>query len=260
MFSLNSEGNMRVAFRAFVVVACSIWGVQSSSAADILVVGAEFAQIYERNETGEFTGLGVEILRSIARQNGDTLSFQILPWARAQKMVEDNQAQILVGPYKTTQRETRFVFAEKPFYRDEMVFYALKLAKFQWDGRYSSLQDKRIGVINGWAYGAQFEAQRKTLKIESANSLRNALLMLKAKHIDVLASNLRNTEALLNSLELAGEISAVANVIDSQDGYFAYCKQVSCDQLRVRFDSLFARLRESGELSKMAQTFKLRMP
>ncbi|MFZ6750973.1 substrate-binding periplasmic protein [Undibacterium sp. Ren11W] len=251
---------MRVAFQAFVVIACWMWGVQPSLAADILVVGAEFAQIYERNETGEFTGLGVEILRSMARQNGDTLSFQILPWARAQKMVETNQAQILVGPYKTADRETRFVFAEKAFYRDDMVFYALKLAKFQWDGSYSALQDKRIGVINGWAYGAQFEEQRKTMKIESANSLRNALLMLKAKHIDVLASNVRNTEALLNSLDLAKDISAVANVIDNQDGYFAYCKHVSCDQLRVRFDSLFARLKESGELAKMAQTFKLRLP
>ena len=44
---------------------------------------------------------------------------------RAQAMVEAGLADILVGPYRTPERERRFAFAARPFYRDHMVFTAL---------------------------------------------------------------------------------------------------------------------------------------
>ncbi|MES2071218.1 MAG: transporter substrate-binding domain-containing protein [Pseudomonadota bacterium] len=229
---------------------------------ELLVVGTEFASVYERSASGEFSGLGVEIVRAIARQTGDTVKFEIYPWARAQFMVEQDQAHILVGPYKTAEREARFFFAARGFYRDYMVFYVRNSggANLQWDGNYQSMRGYRVGVVNGWVYGAKFESMRPSLKPEVANSLTNALNMLNARRIDYLASNLRNTEALLKSMGLASEFAVLDQIIDTQDGYLAFCKKSACDALRTQFDHAFEQLRTSGELAKMARSFNVRIP
>ncbi|MES2049705.1 MAG: transporter substrate-binding domain-containing protein [Pseudomonadota bacterium] len=232
----------------------------STYSADVLVVGTEFAQIFERDASGEFNGLGVEIIRALAKQSGDTVTFQIFPWARAQWMVENNQAQILVGPYKTAEREAKFSFAYRAFYRDDMVFYVKKSSDLHWDGNYSSLNNLKIATVNGWVYGKQFEANRPALKAEMVYSLTGGLKMLLVNRFDLLASNVRNTEALTKSLGLANDVIALAPIIDNENGYLAYCKQAACDSLRVRFDELFERLRASGELGKLAQYYGVRLP
>lgn len=228
--------------------------------AEVLVVGTEFAQIFERDASGEFTGLGVEIVRALAKQSGDTVSFQIFPWARAQWMVENNQAQILVGPYKTAEREAKFSFASRAFYRDDMVFYVKKGSDMRWDGSYSSLHGLKIATVNGWVYGKQFESNRPALKVEMIYSLTSGLKMLQVNRFDLLASNVRNTETLAKSLGLSNDVVALAPIIDNENGYLAYCKQAACDALRLRFDELFERLRASGELGKLAQYYGVRLP
>jgi polar amino acid transport system substrate-binding protein len=228
--------------------------------AEVLVVGTEFAQIFERDASGEFSGLGVELIRAMAKQSGDTVTFQIYPWARAQLMVETNQAQILVGPYKTVEREAKFSFASKAFYRDDMVFYVKKKADLHWNGNYQSLHGKTIGLINGWVYGKQFEANRSALKAEMVYSLTSGLKMLLADRFDFLASNVRNTESMAKTLGLTNEILALVPIIDNENGYLAYCKTALCDSLRMRFDEIFERMRVSGELGKLAQYYNVRLP
>ncbi|HTD03649.1 substrate-binding periplasmic protein [Undibacterium sp.] len=243
-----------------------------ASARELRVVGAEFASVYERNAAGEFGGLGVEIVKAIALQTGDTVRFEMYPWARAQLMVERNEADILVGPYKTREREARFSFAARGFYRDYMVFYVRngsgyqggdngnQGARLQWDGNYRSLRGRKIVVVNGWTYGPKFESARSFLQPEVANSLTNALNMLHAGRIDYLASNLRNTEALLKTNGLGSEFTVLDQILDTQDGYLAYCRQSACDALRRQFDQGFEHLRSSGELAKMARGYNVLTP
>ena len=233
---------------------------QIACAAQVLAVGTEFASVFERTASGEFIGLGADIIRAIARQNGDEVRFEIYPWARAQWMVENEQAQILIGPYKTAEREAKFAFSRRAFYRDLMVLYARKGAALTWDGNYTNLPGKRLGVINGWVYGTHFESVRPVLKPVLANTLTNGVNMLLAKRVDLLAANMRNTEAVLKAMGNNNDLQVLEPFIDIQDGYLAYCKNTACEQLRTRYDELFEQLRDSGSLQLMARRLNVRLP
>ncbi|WP_295757073.1 ABC transporter substrate-binding protein [Undibacterium sp.] len=251
---------MPTVFIQYAVFCLGLSGLPTAYSAEILVVGTEFAQIFERDVSGEFTGFGVEIIRAMAKKTGDTVNFQIFPWARAQWMVENNQAQILVGPYKTVEREAKFFFASRAFYRDDMVFYVKKSTNVFWDGSYLSLRDSKIAVINGWVYGKQFESKRPELKLEMVYSLNSGIKMLLASRFDFLASNVRNTDAIAKNLGLTNDIVALSPIIDHENGYFAYCKQAVCDSLRWRFDEIFESMKTNGELAKIAQYYAVRLP
>ncbi|BBB67274.1 ABC transporter substrate-binding protein [Undibacterium sp. YM2] len=234
--------------------------VTLAHAGQVLAVGTEFANVFERTPTGEFTGLGADIIRALARQNGDEVKFEIYPWARAQWMVEHEQAQILIGPYKTAEREAKYGFARRAFYRDIMALYIRKGSDLSWDGNYASMPGLKLGVINGWVYGPQFESLRATVKPVVANTLTNGLNMLLAKRVDYLASNMRNTEATMKTMGIGNELQMIEPFMDMQDGYLAYCKNANCEQLRLRYDELYEQLRDGGILQLMARRLGVRLP
>lgn len=223
-----------------------------ASPRELLVVGSHFAKVYERAD-GAFTGLGPDILRALSAQLGQPLHFDLVPWARAQSMVAKGQADLLVGPYKSPERLALFSFSERPFYADQMVFYARAGEVFEWDGQFASLRNKRIVAINGWAYGSQFDEARTALRVSVTNSVESALAMLAHGRVDLFATNRRNTEGVVPLLELEGKVAPLARVITLQRGYFAFPRRPEYDAALARFDRAFNDFSDSGELRKMAR-------
>lgn len=231
-----------------------------ATARELLVVGAHFDRVFERRADGEFTGMGPDLVRLVARRNNDTVRFQIYPWARAQAMVGQGMADILVGPYKSAERLERLAFSRAAFYRDDMVFYQLAGANNTWQGDYAALEDKAIVVMNGWAYGPGFDAARPRLRVSVANNVENGVLMLTHKHVALFASNRRNTEPVLAQLRLEKQVQALPHAIQVQDGYFAFPRRASHDALRTGFDAAFDALIENGDLKRLSQRYDVDIP
>lgn len=219
---------------------------------ELLVVGAHFARVYER-EDQKFTGLGPEILRSIAPELGQPVHFDLFPWARAQSMVAHGQADLLVGPYKSPERLAAFTFCERPFYVDEMVFYERSPSVFEWNGDFAALKHKRVVAINGWAYGEKFDAARKILNISLTNSVEGALTMLARGRVDLFATNRRNTEPVIATLALAGQVAPLDHIITLQRGYFAFPKRPEYEIVVERFDRAFNAFVDAGELGQLGR-------
>lgn len=236
------------------LVACA------AQAKEFLVVGTTFARIYEQTETGEFIGLGAELARSIAQQQGLTLKFGIYPWARAQEMVANGSADVLVGPYKTPAREARFAFADQPFYQDNMVFYKLASSKASWDGSYESLKGKRLVAVLGWVYGTPFDQERAGLGVTNANTVESGLTMLLNNRMDFFVANERNTTAGMASLGKYDQFAVVSPMIGREVGYFAFTKDAEHEELRQAFNAGLAKLIDSGEYAAMAKRFSITVP
>jgi polar amino acid transport system substrate-binding protein len=248
---------LRIVFISSVLLAlCS----PTVDARELLVVGTHFPRIFERTPEGAYVGLGADVVRQVAKQSGDTARFEIYPWARAQAMVEQGIADVLVGPYKTPDRELRFPFSERAFYQDRMQFFVKKGSALSWDGDYTSLRGKRIAAINGWAYGALFDQARTKLFVSNAATVENGLNMLTHDHVDMLATNWRNTEAAVRALNMVGKVVPVERVIDVQDGYFAFSKKTENEGLRQRFNYAFNSMIERGELARLARKLDVNIP
>ena len=226
---------------------------------ELLVVGAHFARVYERADD-RFTGMAPEILRAIAHDLGQPLHFDLVPWARAQSMVAKGQADLLVGPYKSPERLALFSFSERAFYLDEMVFYARSGELFDWDGKFESLRQKRIVCINGWAYGAAFDAARSRLHLNVTNSVEAALAMLAHDRVDLFATNRRNTEGVVPLLDLDGKVAPLERIITTQRGYFAFPKLPEYEAVLARFDRAFNAYADAGELQKLGRRAGVQIP
>lgn len=250
---------MRTALLRLALSAC-LSALPAAQAAELLAVGTEFRNVFERTPSGEFIGLGVDVVRALAQQAGDTVRFEIYPWPRAQAMVELGQAEILIGPYKTPEREARFSFLERAFYQDRMVFFARSGSLREWRGKYDNLDGIHIAAISGWVYGAAFDHARPKLKVSNAPKLENGVLMLVHGRVELLAANRRNIEPVLQSLRLQNAVVELSPIIDVQNGYLAFPRNVQFDALRLRYNQAFNQLVDRGELARLGRKHDVQLP
>lgn len=233
-------------------------------ARELLVAGGQFPRIYEPGEGGDATpgGLGVELLSRAAARLGLSLRFTLYPWPRAQALVERGQADILVGPYRTPEREARFLFSAQPFYEDALVFYARREASpGLWRGDYAELAQRTVGQVQGWAYGEAFEQARTQLPhLTTVRDVSTGLQMLRLARLDLLASNERNTEPVLTQLGLADQLLPVGPALGQLRGHFAFPRDARGQALRDALDQVFAEMRARGELRELSRRWKVKIP
>jgi polar amino acid transport system substrate-binding protein len=222
---------------------------------ELLAVGTTFPGIFERDAQGNFLGLGVDLVRTLCSMQGDTVKFSIEPWTRAQETVANAEADILIGPYLTPEREKRLAFMEHPFYEDNMVFYVNANSNLRWDGQYTSLIGKRIVTIRGWVYGEQFDRQRPNLNVEVTSTIESAMLMLAANRMDFLAVNERNAYRELSKPEIRFTVSKITPTIGVQVGYIAVPIDAQHADLLSSLNAGFKNLIRSGQFATMAAKY-----
>lgn len=233
---------------------------QPAAIRELRVVGTHFERIYERRSNGEFAGMGVELVRLAARQFGYQVRFELFPWRRAQLLVTQGVADVLVGPYKAPERLKTMQFSKQPFFQDQVAFYVRAREIPLWEGDYATLKGKRIATLNGWSYGPAFTAALPALNTSVTNTVENGLRMLLHNHVDLFASNRRDTDPVIVALGMTDQLLALAPLIDIQDAYFAFSLRPRHAGLPAQFDRLLAELKAGGELSKLARRYQVDIP
>lgn len=253
-------------WRALVRIATLLLGAGLCTLATALeqnelrVAGTRFAQIYEIGADGAIQGLAVDLLNQLFAGSAQSLRFEILPWQRAQLMVERDEAQILVGPYRNPDRERRYLFSQQAFYEDPMLFYARRGQCQNWSGHLEQMAPGRIAVVQGWSYGDGFDQQRNRLQPATARDLDVGLKMLALGRIDWLASNERNARPLLLAMGLSEQLEACQPAFASMRGYFAFPRTAQGARLRDQLDAAMERLKRGGQLRELAQRWQLPLP
>ena len=114
----------------------------------VRIVGTTFARLFEPGADGaKPLGLAVDLLEAILIPAGHTPRYEFYPWLRAQSMIEHGPAQVLVGPYRTPERERLMRFSRQAFYEDALVFYARRREEGLWWGDFQALQRLSIGAV-----------------------------------------------------------------------------------------------------------------
>lgn len=242
------------------LAAPSALAVPAAASRRLLAVGATFPRLLEARGDGSPQGLAVELLGRLTQRLGLPLQLQLYPWARAQQMVMQGQADVLVGAYRTSQREARLHFSQ-PFFEDQVVFYARRGAEPQWRGDYAALATVAVGQIQGWAYGPDFEQARDQLKhLSTVRDLPSGLEMLRRGRIDLLASTVRDTEPLLQLLAAPDRPVALRPPLARLSGHFAFRGDPQGQAWARVMDELLTQLRVRGELQALARKWQVSLP
>nr|WP_289848874.1 transporter substrate-binding domain-containing protein [Paraglaciecola arctica] len=232
--------------------------VTQAKSNEILFVGSSFPVILQQTKNGQITGLASDIISQIMSSMDMPYKIIIVPWKRAQTMIENGQADVIIGPYKTAKREALFDFSAHPFYKDKMVLFAHRSNTIQWTGNLSTLQGKTLGVPLGWTGGENYESSKHLINIYNVPRLRNGIQMVVKKRIDFVLANLRNAEFIISNEKLAKDLQLLLPEIQSTNGYFGFSKTSNNSSFKRMFSDELSKLFNQGEISRLNRQYGLR--
>jgi len=227
-------------------------------AAPLRAVGTQFARVFEGGDGLPAHGLAVDVLNIVF---GADLHCEFVPWPRAQLMLEQGEADILVGPYRTPERETRMLFSVRPLFSDTILWYVRRSEEATCSTDMQSLLPLPIAAVRGWAYGSQFERARPLFRqLTWVPSMEAGLQMLARGRVTRFAGNDRDCEPVLQKLGLEAEITRCPMPLDVLHSHMAFGLSWAGQQLAQRYDAAFEAWLHEPTAAEVYRRWNIRRP
>lgn len=232
--------------------------MKPARATPLRAVGSQFARIFEGAEGQAPKGLAVDLLGQLF---GDNVRCEWLPWSRAQLMIEQGEADILIGPYRTPEREVRMLFSVRSFYSDAMVWYARRGEEGRWTGEVAELLQTPVAAVRGWAYGSRFERMKTSMsQLTWVQNVDAGLQMLTKKRVELFAANDRNCQPVLQRLNLVDAVGRCSPPLDVLHGHMAFARSASGDEIARRYDQAFEQWLRTGSAAELYRRWGVDRP
>lgn len=230
----------------------------TAQAASLRCVGAAFPFVFEGSDA-QPSGVAVDLLAALQARLGFNCRYEIMPWKRAQFLIESGQADLLIGPYRTQDRIGKMLFVGLPFYMDAMRFYR-RTGGLAWRGDWRALQGQPIGVTRGWTLGQRYEANKAALTLDEGDTLEQGFRKLMSDRVALVASNERNARVEIQHLGLEGQVEPSGPPLQQSGGYFALAPRYAGQPLARALDKALTDLVKSGQVKAVSEQHGLAFP
>lgn len=153
-----------------------------------------------------FGGAYTEIVRELAKRTDNELEIVQCPIKRCLKMIQDGQADIIIGIQASPEREAYIHFLRTPYRKlsSDKVFYVPK-GKASLVRSYNDLKTLRIGVKNGTQYFDRFDNDTQLSK-DGAKDAEASFKKLVRGRVDTVVMAEDQGEAIVYSMQLQNEL------------------------------------------------------
>ncbi|WP_413558133.1 substrate-binding periplasmic protein [Bdellovibrio sp. HCB209] len=207
-------------------------------------------------------GYMVEVATKIFEKNGHKVNFSMVNWARAVSETRRNKATAILGANFNDAPD--FVFPAKTLGHGQDFFFVKKESNWSYKG-YASLAGKRIGVINGYAYGGDMdriikENQGTFISISGEHPLEQILKMMDSKRLDAFIENHIVMRTSLTNLGInPDDYKAVSGTVANDTKlYMAFSPtNKKSEEYAKIFSRGISEMRQNGELAKVLTKYNI---
>ena len=207
--------------------------------------------VYEDN--GQYRGLDYETTAIVFQRLGIEVEWQFLPWKRCLAMLETGQADGALDIFHSVERDSTLLYPSEPLSEVQFVlFYANDRPH-----PFRTLDDLRgltIGTSPGYMYSQEF-SESTVFQHEPAPSHEANFGKLVRGRIDLLITDRRVGQHLLDELHLHDQISENPTVISSNSQYLALRRNVGMDLLVQRFGAELKRFKREPAYASLSALY-----
>lgn len=230
--------------------------------ADTISFRSDYWCPYVCNPYSSRPGYMVEIVRQVFEKNGHKVEFKLSNWVHAIKETRSNKAQALLGCSETDAPD--FIFPQKHLGIIRNAYFTTKDSTWSHQGRHS-LQNKRIGVINGYSYGDSIDnliqSRHKTfIPFSGERPLNQMIKTIQSGRIDGFIENPVVLQFSLAEMNLPADTVKVAGWVETHDPFLFAGFSPNNPKSKLYAEMLskgIDDLRRSGELRRILEKYNL---
>jgi polar amino acid transport system substrate-binding protein len=245
------------------LLALSLLGAAAAPAAaaeTIVIAGDEWCPYNCKPESAN-PGFCVELAREIFAAKGIAVKYVVLPWDQAVKDARAGKINAIIGALPEDAPD--FVFPEREIGFSKNLFVVRNGVGWQYAGL-DSLKGKKIGVIEGYAYGngldEYFKANPGIAQVAGGEDAKDLLMKwLLAKKIDAFIDDHYVIFSFAKERDALGLIRTAGSPGEAEGVYLAFSPAVpgSAKHAKVLSDGIVA-LRKSGRYAEIVGKYGIR--
>ncbi|TVT86667.1 ABC transporter substrate-binding protein [Pseudomonas sp. H3(2019)] len=207
--------------------------------------------VYEEN--GQPLGLDYETTAIVFKRLGIEVEWQFLPWKRCLAMLDQGLADGVLDIFHSNERDATLLYPAEPLSEVEFVlFYANDRPH-----PFRTLEDLRgltIGTSPGYLYSQDFRDSPLFTR-EPAPTHEANFGKLQRGRIDLLITDRRVGQTLLDTLKLRDQISESPTVISHQSQFLALRRNAGMDLLVQRFGAELKRFKREPAYAQLSARY-----
>lgn len=203
------------------------------------------------------SGLSVSIVSAALDKMGISYTLKVYPWARSLYLVEQGVVDGVINLYMTPERQKVLDYCSEPLFSERVFLFTRSGSGIQWNGDFSSIAGRRLGVALGFSYGTRADAAKASgkLNILEFYTLQENIKALMDGKVDVVLSDIDVARSLARSVGKEAMLVALSPVVENVYSYVAFSKLRHLQPLRDRLDGVLRTMRENGEIALLVQQY-----
>ncbi|VEF13394.1 extracellular solute-binding protein [Pseudomonas fluorescens] len=208
---------------------------------------------YVYEEGGKNLGLDYETTAIVFKRLGIEVDWQFLPWKRCLSMLETGQADGALDIFHSAERDLTLLYPSEPLSDVEFVMFYANDRPHPFN-TLEELKGLTIGTSPGYLYSPDF-SDSKLFTREPAPTHEANFGKLVRGRIDLLITDRRVGQHLLDELNIRDQISENPTVISRQSQFLAVRRNAGMDLLVQRFGAELKRFKREPAYAELSARY-----
>lgn len=207
--------------------------------------------VYEEN--GKALGLDYDTTAIVFKRLGIEVEWQFLPWKRCLSMLEQGQADGALDIFHSEERDATLLYPGEPLSDVQFVMFYAKERPHP----FRTLEDLRgltIGTSPGYLYSDDFRNSTLFTREPAPSHEANFGKLVRGR-IDLLITDRRVGQHLLDELNIRDKISENPTVISQQSQFLAVRRNAGMDLLVQRFGAELKRFKREPAYAELSARY-----
>lgn len=236
----------------WVLIMLWLAGVPAVSSAETIILGAENDWVPYANEDG--TGMSNEIVRAAYQAVGINVSFQVGPYNRLLKSVEEGALLGVFNVPKEHSNQDLFIFGKTPLFTAFSAYYQSRDNPLAAKKKEDLVHGEKVGVVFEYGYGDFFARNDRIEKIGVRSDLLNLRKLAKGR-IDATILYDKTAKKLIDENGLNDKIEKAFDS-ESAEIYVAFSKTFpKAQHYADKLDEGLAAIKASGQYQKIVDAY-----
>jgi len=251
--------------RAGILASCAAIALMVAAGtvrADTITVVSDYWYPYNGEPRAKREGYKIDLLRWIAKANGDTIDYRLLDWELSlQRTLAGNGGDCVVGA--TEGDAPDHVRTERPWGQSLNTFYG-HVDRMPEIPSLDALRSLRVGIVADYAYGDDIDALlaedgMQVLRVQSSRRAVPLLVMrLATKQVDVIIEDVNVATVALNEIDMEDSIKPIeVDFVEPDDLFVACTPNARGRDIIAKLNRGMARARAEGELKRILDSYEL---
>ncbi|WP_159084727.1 substrate-binding periplasmic protein [Dongshaea marina] len=200
-------------------------------------------------------GPGVDIINAVTKSMGDSATFKIYPWSRAQDLVKKGKVDglFLLGKNK---KRMEWLYYTPPIITTEYGFFVQTSAPLQYKAP-SDIKGMKVGVFgpSNTSNSLNKLAKQVDIKVDMTNKNEAVFKKLSSGRVDAVYSNRDVGNSIIKKLGITNLRYAGAQKPVTY--YIAFSKEGFAEGTVKSFNEHYLKLKASGEIGKIVSGYNM---